>query len=793
MTHRLPAVLNGSAAFESAVHIIRPALPDIESTVERFAAVLRSGRLSNDSEMVRRFEERFADWLDARNVVAMSNGTLTLVLALKALGLSGKVVVPSFTFAATVHAVVWAGLQPVFADIDPQTLNVTPETVEAALTEGVSAVMPVSVFGSPCDVEGLEALAHRKGLRLVFDSAQAIGSRYKGRKLGRFGDAESFSVHATKVLPTGEGGVVATQSDALADELRSLRNFGLDADADCLSVGLNAKMCEFPAVLGLLGIPRLDEALARRKELAERYVDLLSGVPGIGFQRHLPQAASNNQIFVILVDEREFGLSRDGLMEALRAENIFCRRYFHPPMHRTKVYAATDAGRCELPATERVADRCLCLPLYSDMADEVVARVCQAVARIHDHSREVALALGLAADRKIVAAGAFMQHTKRDLCIALPSRPKSLYDEMARMLLDVLADSEYDAEIVADGDRRALDADLLLMIGDCMEFENYSALLGGAKDRKPATALWLLDTLPPATLNDKAARVVSRLGIYSRGLRILRSYLKPARDILPIGLRRKLGLSACSTLLRGILDAMGGESQGEVCKLDVNSQYEIFGRYEWINRNYPKGWIDRIVTNTAPKREFLVSMGIPANFVPLGFHPQMGRRMDIERDIDVLFIGELDYGRRKAIVEYAQRELEKRGRSVTVVSGGCYGEARIELMNRAKISLNVPRFPWDIPTIRVFLSVGCGALVVSEEMGDTAPFVSGRHIVQARLADLADAICRYLERDDEREAIVQNAFALIEGDLTLSNSLARVLGLMESPADLLAPPRLLSA
>lgn len=785
----MPAVLGGLPAFEDPVEVVRPSLPDVAATCSRFAEVLRSRRLSNNSCTVQQFERDLAEWLDVPHAVAMSNGTLTLVLTLKALGLRGSVVVPSFTFCATVHAVVWAGLQPVFADIDPDTLNITPSSVEAVLTDDVSAVMPVNVFGSPCDIEGFERLCGRRGLRLVFDSAQAIGSTCMGRRLGSFGDVESFSVHATKLLPTGEGGVVTTENKDLADCLRRARNFGLDGDGDCTLVGLNAKMCEFPAVLGTLGLRDLDNALQRRRELAERYLRRLSDCPGLRFQEHLQGCGSNNQNLVTMVDEDAFGLSRDELDRALNAENIICRRYFYPAMHLTTAYKETFAGGCVLPATEHVARRCLCLPIHSDMTVDTVDRICDAALDIAKQAPQVRLMLAGGQEASIPVRTVSIPRIKEDrpvcrvtqfakpnLCVCLPSRPKELYEEMGVMLLDVLSDSDWRSALVRDGDRTALTADALLMIGDCMEFESYAALLRGMRDRRPVTALWLLDTLPPAILSEKAARIGSRLRLYNEGLRIIRTYMRPVRKLIPLSLRRKMGLSACSILLHGIRSATNSVTESEVRKLDLNSQYEILGRYEWIDRNYSDGWIDRIFVNTMPKRSFLASMGIPADFIPLGFHPNMGDHTGIERDIDVLFIGELEYGRRKAIVEYVQQDLEKRGRRVTVIGSGCYGDARIEMMNRAKISLNVPRFPWDIPTIRVFLSIGCGSLVVSEEMGDTAPFESGRHLVQAGVTDLADVICHYLEHDNERQEIVDAASELVCGDLTLARSVSRVLG-----------------
>lgn len=343
--------------------------------------------LSNNARFVNEFEAKMCERLEARNCVAMCNGTLTLVLALRSMKLKGKVIVPSFTFCATVHAVVWAGLEPVFADIDPHTFNITPATVEAVLSPGVSAIMPVHVFGSPCDITGLESLAKMHGLKLIFDSAQALGSTYEGRPLGSFGDLESFSVHATKILPTGEGGLITTNNDELAESLRCARNFGFSQEHDCSQPGLNAKMAEFPAAMGIEGLKILDRALANRRRLAKCYRERLSHIPGLSFQSISTQGETNWQNFAVLVDEAAFGLSREHLSTALKAENIFGREYFYLPVHRMSAYANLHSVRLgKLPVTDWVSDRVLCLPLYSDMSQRTIEKVCGTIQDIYENA-----------------------------------------------------------------------------------------------------------------------------------------------------------------------------------------------------------------------------------------------------------------------------------------------------------------------------------------------------------------------------------------------------------------------
>lgn len=387
---KLPAILGGAPVFDQFVQAVRTTVPPNDDLFPKISKMLESRRLSNGGEFVKEFERMICERLDVRNTVAMCNGTMTLVLCLKAMNLRGKIVVPSFTFCATAHAVVWAGLEPVFADIDPKTFSITPETVERVLDSDVSAIMPVTIFGSPCEVAGMQILAEERGLKLVFDSAQGMGSVYHGHPLGAFGDAESFSLHATKILPTGEGGLLTTNDDDLARFIRKSKNFGFEGESDCLMMGINAKMSEFSAIMGIEGLKRLDDAIVRRHQLVNTYELHLRNTPGLLLQSKLPGCRSNHQNFVVVVDEEAFGISRDLLADALRAENIGSRKYFYPPVHATPAYLA-EFGHSEhaLPNTRWVSDRVLSLPIHSDMEVETVERICEAIQEIHIHSGQL--------------------------------------------------------------------------------------------------------------------------------------------------------------------------------------------------------------------------------------------------------------------------------------------------------------------------------------------------------------------------------------------------------------------
>lgn len=364
--------------------------------------------------------------------------------------------------------------------------------------------------------------------------------------------------------------------------------------------------------------------------------------------------------------------------------------------------------------------------------------------------------------------------SKVRLSIALPDKPRGLYDEFGAMLLDTLSDTRFQAALVSDGDPSAQESDILLMIGDCLCFEGYADLMSHNPKHRPVTAFWLLDTLPPTALDTRSAKAASRLQHYDQGLYWMRTHLKPVISVIPLSLRRKLGLKACSTLMQG-LDSGDANLHPALEELDANSRYEIFGRYAWFRENMPKGWLDHVIVNTAPKGEFLSTMGIQSERVPMGYHPILGTDMNTKRDIDVLMVGEVAYGRRRDIVEAVERRLVPMGIGVTVVKGSCYGQERTDLFNRAKISLNIPRFQWDIPTIRFFISMACGTLAVSEEMGSTWPFENGKHMVQASAKELPDLIAYYLEHNDERMEITRAAHDLITSELTLKNAILRTL------------------
>jgi dTDP-4-amino-4,6-dideoxygalactose transaminase len=366
--------------FPEGLPLARPTVPNPDRVATRIRGILESGVLTN-GPTVREMEERAAAYLQVRHAVAVSSCTAGLMLVLRASDVSGDVVLPSFTFQATAHAVSWNGLRPAFADIDPDTLTLSAGDAARATGMRTSAIVATHTYGTPADVDGLSETARQSGIRLFLDAAHAFGARHGGRPVGGFGDAEVFSLTPTKPLVAGEGGIVATDDDQLADRVRLVRDYGKEPDYDCRIIGLNARMSELHAAVALASLEGIDERIERRNEIAGSYRDALGGIPGVSFPSVRRGDRSTYKDFTTLIDADGFGLDAPTLGEALAAEGIETRRYYAPPAHRTRAYRAVANG-ARLPVTDRAAARVLTLPLWEGMTDEHVERLVDAVGRI---------------------------------------------------------------------------------------------------------------------------------------------------------------------------------------------------------------------------------------------------------------------------------------------------------------------------------------------------------------------------------------------------------------------------
>jgi dTDP-4-amino-4,6-dideoxygalactose transaminase len=374
-----PALRGGRPLFPEGLPLARPTVPNPERVTSEILQILRSGVLTN-GPYVRELERRAAERVGVRNAIAVSSCTAGLMLVLRAADLTGDVVLPSFTFMATAHAVAWNGLHPRFADIDRDTLTLSPGEAMRATGMRTSAILATHTFGTPCDIEMLEESARQSGIRLFFDAAHAFGSSRHGEPVGRFGDAEVFSLTPTKPVIAGEGGIITTNDDDLAERCRLGRDYGKTEDYDVPFIGLNARMSELHAAVALASLDGIDTWVEQRGSLADQYREVLGAIPGLSFPKVRAGDRSTYKDFTVLIDPEIFGLDAASLAQALAAEGLETRRYYAPPVHRTRAYQTVANG--PLPVTEWAAGRVLTLPLWGGMNDDHIERVAEAIRRI---------------------------------------------------------------------------------------------------------------------------------------------------------------------------------------------------------------------------------------------------------------------------------------------------------------------------------------------------------------------------------------------------------------------------
>ena len=378
----LPAIHGGRPLFSERFRFIRPSLPSLHTVLGTYGTAYENGLITN-ADIVGRFEAAVAERLQVKHCVAVSSCTSGLMMTLRALEVTGEVIIPSFTFFATGHAARWNSLTPVFADCLSDTWNVDPADVERKITERTKALLIVHLYGNPANVEALSKIAQRHNLKLIFDGAHAFGSQYRGRPVGQFGDAEVFSLSPTKLLVAGEGGLVTTNDASLAKTIRGMRNYGDTGSYDPEWLGMNARMSEFNAALALAGLPDIDERVRRRNQIARMYTDELATLPGLRFQSVHPSDVNTYKDYSIHVTPSQFGMTRDELAEGLLAENIETKKYFYPPMHMQKLYKSFhDAGGNSLKVTEEITGGILSLPIYESLPDSTIEMVARAIHRL---------------------------------------------------------------------------------------------------------------------------------------------------------------------------------------------------------------------------------------------------------------------------------------------------------------------------------------------------------------------------------------------------------------------------
>jgi dTDP-4-amino-4,6-dideoxygalactose transaminase len=369
--------------FPERFRFIKPTLPPLHEVFETYERAYEDALITNGS-LVRRLESAVEEYLGVKHCIAVSSCTSGLMLVLRALGCTGEIILPSFTFFATGHAAVWNGLQPVFADCDSQTWNIDPTEVEKLITDRTSAIVAVHLYGNPCDVSSLERIARRHGLKLIFDAAHAFGSSCARGRIGSFGDAEVFSLSPTKLLVAGEGGFVTTNDSALAHSIIAGRNYGDLGSYDPELVGLNSRMTEFNAALALAGLSRVDRKVTRHNEIAAMYTRRLKNIPGLLFQRIEADAVSTWKDYSIVLDREQLSVSRDELARRLLEQNIETKKYFYPPLHSQQLYAKfhQPLRTGHLLNTTKLTANVLSLPIYESLPDDTIFKVAEAVADI---------------------------------------------------------------------------------------------------------------------------------------------------------------------------------------------------------------------------------------------------------------------------------------------------------------------------------------------------------------------------------------------------------------------------
>ena len=367
----------------SKVYVAQPTLPEYPLLDEKFREIAGSLMLSNFAKYSTELENEMQGTLHVKKALTFPNATSALMLAIKAMDLKGEVILPSFTFSATGHAVVWNGLTPVFADIHSQTFNLDPKDVERKITSKTTAIIGVHCFGCPADIDALESIAKKHKLKLIFDSAHALGSKYKGKPIGGFGDIECFSLSGTKVVTSAEGGIATSNNIDFMNKMHLGRNYGAGPDYDCQYIGLNGKMSEFHAAIALESFAMLEEMVVRRNQLAKLYKNRLSEIPGLSFQYIPDYCTTTFKDFAVLVDPEKFGMDRTQLYAELAKENIYTKKYFYPPLHKMTAYQSIVHRAEGLSVTQHVANNIICLPMFSHMNEDTLEKICYAVYRIY--------------------------------------------------------------------------------------------------------------------------------------------------------------------------------------------------------------------------------------------------------------------------------------------------------------------------------------------------------------------------------------------------------------------------
>lgn len=373
---------------DKPIYVTEPYLPPLEEFIPYLEKIWESKRLTNNGPMHQQLEEALCEYLGVPEIALFNNGTIALITALQALRITGEVITTPFSFVATAHALTWNGITPVFVDIDPNTFNLDPRKIEAAITSRTTAIMPVHCYGNPCDVNAIQSIADKYNLKVIYDAAHAFGVQDKGGSILRHGDVSAVSFHATKVFNTFEGGAIICPDKKTKQHINNLKNFGIVDEVTVVAAGVNGKMSEVNAAFGLLQLKHIDKAIESRKTIDSHYRNALSEIPGISLLNPLDLEKHNFSYFPILV-ENEYPLSRNELYFLLKENNIHGRRYFYPLISEASTYRQQSYINSSPEIALQVADKVLCLPIYPHLSiheiDKVIQLIRQPTAAAYSH------------------------------------------------------------------------------------------------------------------------------------------------------------------------------------------------------------------------------------------------------------------------------------------------------------------------------------------------------------------------------------------------------------------------
>ena len=361
---------------DKPIYVTSPLLPSLEDFTFLLKEIWESKMLTNNGNFHQKLEEELAKYLKVPYLSLFTNGTLPLITALQAMRITGEVITTPFSFVATTHSLWWNGIKPVFVDIEPETCNLDPSKIEAAITPRTTAIMPVHVYGKPCKTKEIQEIANKYGLKVIYDAAHAFGVEINGESILNFGDMATLSFHATKVYNTLEGGALVVHDEQTKKRIDYLKNFGFASETEVVAPGINSKVDEVRAAYGLLNLKQVDHAINSRRKVAIRYRDELQGVKGITFFNDIPGVRHNYSYFPIFINAEEYGMTRDELYFKMKEQGVLGRRYFYPLISEFSTYRGLESAKLEsLPVATKMAKSVICLPMYCGLSNEDVERI----------------------------------------------------------------------------------------------------------------------------------------------------------------------------------------------------------------------------------------------------------------------------------------------------------------------------------------------------------------------------------------------------------------------------------